>query len=120
MPPGVNGVRPNFDPTVPAVALASAALMLIAAVLAEDTLYRGYAFHQLSARIGRPAAIALTSLAHALTAPGQGWPLVVFAFLLGITLAAIRLSTGSLGPVMSVHAAAALAPKMGALIVATS
>ena len=114
--PAIQSVRPTFDPAMPTMAFAPAALMLVFAVLAEDTLYRGYAFHQLSRRLGRPLAVALTSLAYALIAPGQGWPLVIFAFLLGITLCLVRLLTGSLAPVVLVHAATALTPKGMALI----
>jgi membrane protease YdiL (CAAX protease family) len=118
--PAIQRVRPMFDPAVPQIAFAPAALMLIAAVVAEDTLYRGYALRQLSSRIGRPGAVVLTSVAYALLAPGQGWPLVLFAFILGIGLCAIRLATVSIVPVMFVHAATALAPKVEALLAKAS
>jgi membrane protease YdiL (CAAX protease family) len=118
--PAIQTVRPSFDPAVPAIAFAPAVVMLVAAVIAEDTLYRGYALQKLCDRLGRPAAIALTSLAYALLAPGQGLALVVFAFVLGVTLCAIRLAAKSIGPVMFVHVATALAPKIEALVAGVS
>lgn len=107
--------QPGFDPALRTLALLPAAVMLLASVVAEDTLYRGYALEVLRARWGSLAAIAVTSFAYALLAPGFEFPLKLWALGLGVVLGLLRLAWPSLWPVAVVHAALALGPKLLAL-----
>lgn len=105
-------LAPTFDPAVRAQALGPLLVMLGVAVVAEDTLYRGYALEALSARHGRVLAAVLTSAAYALLLPQPGWVLKAWALGLGVALAALRLASKTLWPVVVAHAAVALGPRV--------
>lgn len=112
--PLVQRAQPSFDPQQAAIPLPALALMLGAGVIAEDTLYRGYAFEVLRARRGLPFTVVVTSLAYALLAPGPEWPLKLWAFGFGVVLVTLRAWRGSLWPVVIVHATAALVARVWA------
>lgn len=108
--PWLIGLRPSFDPTLASTPLPLVLLMLPVAMVAEDTLYRGYAFVRLRERHGVVVAGAVTTVGYALLAPGQGWPLTVFTLGLGVVLFAVRLWRGGLVPVLLVHLVAGVGP----------
>lgn len=101
---------PSFDPSLPAVGLVPAAAMLLVAIAAEETLYRGYGWRVLRERHGAVVALLVTSVAYALLTPGPGVALKVWALGFGVLLAVVRAWRGSLWPGAIVHAAASLAP----------
>ena len=88
------------------------AWLLSVAVVAEDTLYRGYAFVALRARHGPVLAVVVTSVFYALLAPGPDLALKAWALLFGLLLAGLRLWRGNLWPVVLAHAVVSLAPKV--------
>lgn len=105
-------VRPGFDPTISALGFAAAGVTLTISVIGEDTLYRGYALHVLSTRYGRVWAVLITSLFYCILAPGQGWPLNLYALYLGVALCLVRFWTGSLVAVVVAHLLVGLGPKV--------
>lgn len=114
--PAVHRAQPSFDPALARVAFAPALLMMSAGVVAEDTLYRGYALDTLRAKWGPVPALAVTSFAYALLAPGAELPLKAWAFGFGLVLGGLKLWRGSLWPVALVHLAVVLGPKLLATI----
>jgi membrane protease YdiL (CAAX protease family) len=110
--PLVHGADPTFDAELSTLSLTGAMAMLGAGVLFEETTFRGYALLTLKERIGVPGAVLVTSLAYGLLAPGPTWPPKLWAVGFGVLAAAIRLWRGSLWPVVLIHLAAALAPKL--------
>lgn len=113
--PWLHQLRPAFDPSLAAVPLPLVLLMLPVASVAEDTLYRGYGFTVLRARHGVAVAVLATSLTYAVLAPSGGLPLNLWAACFGVLLAGLRLWRGNLWPVVLVHAAVGVAPKLLAL-----
>jgi membrane protease YdiL (CAAX protease family) len=110
--PLLHQLRPAFDPSLAAVPLPLVLLMLPVAAVAEDTLYRGYGFEVLRARHGVAVAVGATSLTYAVLAPQGGLPLNAWAAAFGLLLAGLKLWRGNLWPVLMVHAAVAVAPKV--------
>jgi membrane protease YdiL (CAAX protease family) len=110
--PLVQRFQPSFDPTVPTVTLAGAALMLAIAVVAEDSIYRGYAFQALWRRYGAPIAFAVTTFFYVLVTPGEGFALRIWTLYFGLILCALRLWRGNLWPVVIVHFLVGLSPKL--------
>jgi membrane protease YdiL (CAAX protease family) len=113
--PLVQRADPSFDATAGTVPLAGALLMFGVAVVAEETIYRGYALLTLKARLGPVGAVVATSVAYALLAPGATWPPKAWALGFGAFAAALRLWRGSLWLPAAVHLAASLTPKLIAL-----
>jgi len=103
---------PSFDPQLRAISLPAAIVTFIVSVVAEETIYRGYALEVLRTRRSVPVVIALTSVGYALLAPGTNLAPKAWALLFGIFLAALRLWRGSLWPGALIHLAASLAPKI--------
>lgn len=98
-------------------ALASAFVVVLVAVFAEEVLFRGLLWRALAPR-GPVAAMILTSVLAGVLALGRAatdgpWPeavrLTALAFCGGFTYAALRWRTASLLPVIAVHAAFAFA-----------
>ncbi len=110
--PMIQALRPGFDPTLGAMRLPAALTMIAIAVAAEDTLYRGFALTVLRRRHGTVLAVLVTSACNALIAPGQGWPLVLWAFLFGVLLCGVRLWRNNLWPVVIVHGLVGLGPRL--------
>lgn len=110
--PLVTAADPSFDATAARLPLWGAVLLFGSGVLAEETVYRGYALPALKERVGTMPAVLVTSLAYALLAPGPTWPPKVWAFGFGLLAAALRVWRGSLWPVALVHLSASLAPKL--------
>lgn len=102
----------SFDPIARAVPLLPALALLTVAVVAEDTLYRGYALPVLRARYGVTRAVLFTSIAYALLTPGPEWGLKAWAFGFGALLAGLRLWRGSLVPVVAAHLFVSVAPRL--------
>ena len=109
--PLIQRFQPGFDPSLGDVPLIMAALMMGVAIVAEDTLYRGYALVQLQARHGVGAAVGICSLFYALLTPGPELALKVWALGFGLVLSALRLWTGSLWPVVLAHLIVSLGPR---------
>lgn len=110
--PLVQAAQPSFDPTLPKVSLGAAAVTLLVAAVAEDTLYRGYALSVLRERHGAVAAVAVTSIFYALVTPAQGLALVLWAYYFGVVLCGLRLWRKNLWPVTIAHGLVALGPKL--------
>lgn len=110
--PLIQTSRPTFDPTLPNVSLPAAMALMTVAVVAEDTLYRGYAWTVLQRRHGTLFAVGVTSLFYAAVAPGAGLPLMLWALCFGVVLCGIRLWRKRLWPVVIVHWLVALGPKL--------
>ncbi|MBL8922001.1 MAG: CPBP family intramembrane metalloprotease [Myxococcaceae bacterium] len=113
--PLVQRADPSFDATAGTVSLVGAVLMFSAAVVAEETVYRGYALTLLKARLGVAGAVVATSLAYALLAPGATWPPKAWALGFGLLASALRLWRGTLWVPAVVHLGASLTPKLLAL-----
>lgn len=105
-------VHPSFDPIARAVPLLPAVAMLTVAVIAEDTLYRGYALRVLRARYGVTLAVLFTSIAYALLTPGPELGVKVWALGFGALLAGLRLWRGSLAAVVTAHLLVSLGPRL--------
>jgi membrane protease YdiL (CAAX protease family) len=114
--PWIVRAQPSFDPTLPNVSAPAVVALIAVAVVAEDTLYRGYAFTVLRRRHGALVAALVTTVFYALITPGQGFALVAWALGFGLVLAAIRLWRESLWPVVIPHALVGIAPKLLALV----
>ena len=110
--PKLMELRPEFDPSLSAVPLPGVLVMLGVAVIAEDTLYRGYALTVLKERYGDLGAVCATSFFYALVAPGQGWPLMLWAFYFGAVLCGVRLWRKNLWPVVIIHWFVGVGPKL--------
>ncbi|MBE2253571.1 MAG: CPBP family intramembrane metalloprotease [Myxococcus sp.] len=110
--PLVQAAQPTFDPTLRSVALPAMVVSLGVAAVAEDTLYRGYAFTVLAERSGVAAAVVVTSLFYALLTPGSGWALVSWAASFGVALGGLRWWRGGLWPVTVAHWVVALSPRL--------
>ncbi|MEW5738017.1 MAG: CPBP family glutamic-type intramembrane protease [Myxococcota bacterium] len=108
-------VQPAFDPSLRSQALGPLVMMLSAAIVAEDTLLRGYALRALTQRHGVTAAVCVTSVAGALVMPQPGWWLKLWALGLGLVLSLLRLASRSLWPVLVTHAALAVGPRLSGL-----
>ncbi|MFZ9889338.1 MAG: CPBP family intramembrane glutamic endopeptidase, partial [Myxococcota bacterium] len=104
--------QPGFDPTGGQVPMALLVTMMAVACFAEDLLYRGYAFVALQRRHGVAVAALVTSLGYALLTPGPELPLKIWAFGFGIVLAGLRQRTESLWPVVGLHYATSLLPRL--------
>lgn len=104
--------QPGFDPTAAEVPLALLMITLAVACLAEDLLYRGYAFVVFRERHGVIVATIATSLGYAALTPGPELPLKIWAFGFGIVLALLRHRSGSLWPVIFVHYATSILPRL--------
>lgn len=105
---------PSFEPSLPAVGLIGAVAMLLVAIAAEETLYRGYAWCVLRERHGTVVAVLVTSAAYALLTPGPGVGLKLWALSFGVVLALVRAWRGTLWSGAIVHGAASLAPLIAA------
>ena len=114
--PALMELRPDFDPTLSVVPFGSLFIMLGVAVVAEDTLYRGYALVTLEKKHGTAGAICATSFFYALVAPGEGWPLMAWAFGFGALLCLVRLWRGNLWPVVMIHRFVAMGTRLGRFI----
>lgn len=110
--PLVHAADPTFDAELSSLSMTGAVVMMSAAVLFEETTFRGYALVTLKERLGTPGAVLVTSLAYGLLAPGPTWPPKLWAMGFGLLAAALRLWRGSLWPVAVMHLAAALTPKL--------
>ncbi len=110
--PLIEAVKPGFDPTLSAIDAPTLMAMMAVSIVAEDTLYRGYALVHLERRYGTLAAVGLTSFSYALLAPGQGLWLIGWAACFGTALCGLRLWRGNLWPVVIVHWLVALAPRL--------
>lgn len=110
--PLVHAADPTFDADLSSLSVLEAVVMMSAAVLFEETTFRGYALVTLKERLGVPGAVLVTSLAYGLLAPGPTWPPKLWAVGFGLLAAALRLWRGSLWPVALIHLAAALTPKL--------
>lgn len=110
--PLVHAADPTFDAELSSLSGTGAVVMMSAAVLFEETTFRGYALVTLKVRLGTPGAVLVTSLAYGLLAPGPTWPPKLWAVGFGLLAAALRLWRGSLWPVALIHLAAALTPKL--------
>jgi membrane protease YdiL (CAAX protease family) len=108
--PLVMRFQPSFEPTVPRLGLLEVTALGVGAIVAEDTLYRGYALRALRERHGVGVAVAVTTLFYAVLSP-PGIALKLWAFGFGLLLVALRLWRGSLWPVALVHLLVAIAPK---------
>lgn len=104
--------QPEFDPTAAGVPLALLASLMAVACVAEDLLYRGYAFVVLRERHGVVVATLATSLGYAALTPGPDLPLKVWALGFGVLLAWVRHRGGSLWPVFVLHYATSLLPRL--------
>jgi membrane protease YdiL (CAAX protease family) len=102
--------QPSFDPSLDGVPWLPARLMLVVAVFAEDTLYRGYAWDRFRGRFGVFPAILVTSFAYALLAPGPELPIKLWAFAFGLFLSLVRLWRNNLWPVAIVHLLVSVPP----------
>jgi hypothetical protein len=83
------------------------ALLALTAGVCEEVLYRGFGLAALrwaAPGLGHPALIAITAAAFGLAHLYQGPPGVVMTGLVGAYLARIAIATGSLVPVMVLHA----------------
>src|SRR5947208_2189146 len=83
------------------------ALLALTAGVCEEVLYRGFGLAALrwaAPGLGHPALIAITAAAFGLAHLYQGPPGVVMTGLVGAYLAWIAIATGSLVPVMVLHA----------------
>jgi membrane protease YdiL (CAAX protease family) len=86
------------------------AVGVVAVAVAEEALLRGSLFTALEQRAGTVAAIAATSLAFALLhVPLYGWTVVPLDLAVGVWLAALRASTGSVVAPALAHSLADLA-----------
>lgn len=110
--PLVQRWQPTFDPTVPNVPLPAVVATLAVAVVAEDTLYRGYGLELLRGRHGTAVAVLVTSAFYALVAPGGGLPLIVWAFGFGIALGSLRVWRRNLWPVCIAHVLVSVGPRL--------
>lgn len=110
--PLVQRFQPGFDPTASTSSLPLIAALLTVAIVAEDTLYRGYALERLRARFGPAAAVVVTSVCYALMTPGPDVALKVWAVGFGVVLAALRLLSGNLWPVVIAHGIVSLGPAL--------
>jgi hypothetical protein len=81
--------------------VAIAVLAIVVAPLVEETLFRGFLFPLLRARLGRAGGIALTSLLFALLHPPVDWLAIL---VLGAALALAYEITGSLAAPIAAHA----------------
>ncbi len=109
--PLVHAADPTFDAELSSLSMTGAVAMMSAAVLFEETTFRGYALVMLKERLGTPGAVLVTSLAYGLLAPGPTWPPKLWAVGFGLLAAGLRLWRGSLWPVALIHLAAALTPR---------
>ena len=110
--PWVMAALPNFDPTLANQPLGQVVLALTVAVIAEDTLFRGYAFEVLRLRHGIPLAIAATSLGYAPLAGIQGWALVVWATCFSLLLCLVKVWRQNLWPVCIIHLMVSFLPRV--------
>jgi membrane protease YdiL (CAAX protease family) len=110
--PLLQSAQPSFDPTLGSLSLPAATGLLLTAVVAEDTLYRGYALHVLKGRHGTVAALAITTACYALLAPGPGFALRLWSIYFGAVLGALRLWRRNLWPVAITHGLVALGPRL--------
>lgn len=109
--PWVRFFLPAFDPALAAQPLPTMLAVLLVSIVAEDTLFRGYAFERLRTRFGTAMAVLASTLAYAPLAGIQGLALVVWAFGFGAVLCFLRAWTGTLWPVVLAHGIVALAPR---------
>jgi sodium transport system permease protein len=95
-------VPEHWEPSHAGAYAANFAVVVLAAPVVEETLYRGLGISALVPRIGQEAAVGVTALAWGL-AHGlvEGLPILV-AF--GLILGTVRLRTGSVLPGMLTHA----------------
>jgi membrane protease YdiL (CAAX protease family) len=110
--PRVQAAQPEFDPTLPGVSLPAAALTLVVAVVAEDTVFRGYGLRVLRERHGVVVAVAVTTVFYSLVTPGPGYALRLWTLYFGLVLCALRLWRQNLWPVAIAHALVSLTPKL--------
>lgn len=110
--PSLREAQPSFDPRLTGVSLPVVVVMLGLGMVAEDTLYRGYAWKVLSERHGPASALLVTTLFYVLLAPGTEWPLKVWTLGFGAILGAVRWWRGNVWPVVIVHAVTSLGPKL--------
>lgn len=104
-------VAPEFDPALLGVPLPLALVTFTIAVVAEDTLYRGYALRQLRRRYNTVAAIVITSAFYAMLTPPFHWQVTAWAFALGTVFCAVRFWRDSLWPVVIAHWIVVLGPR---------
>lgn len=110
--PWVMAALPNFDPTLAGQPLGAVVLALTVAVVAEDTLFRGYTFEVLRVRYGILLATVVSTLGYAPLAGIQGWPLVVWATGFGVVLCGVKVWRRSLWPVSIIHVMVSLMPRL--------
>jgi membrane protease YdiL (CAAX protease family) len=108
----VQAFQPSFDPAARSVPLLWLVPMLLVAIVAEETLYRGYALQRLQARHGPALALVVTSVGYALLTPGLDVALKLWALGFGALLAGLRLWRDSLWPVAIAHAIVSLGPRL--------
>ncbi len=90
----------------PAFVTWSAAALLVPAALAEELLFRGYAFSACLQGVGRAGAVAMTSVAFGLAHlfnPGPTAVSIAGVMCAGAFLAVVRLTTGSLVAASAAH-----------------
>lgn len=110
--PLVQASQPGFDPTLAPVSLPAAAVTMVVAATAEDTLYRGYAFTVLKDRHGLLPSVLVTTVLYALLTPARGLALVLWAAYFGAVLCGLRWWRKGLWPVVLAHCVVALGPKV--------
>jgi membrane protease YdiL (CAAX protease family) len=110
--PRLAELDPSFDPQLSAISLPAAIVTFAVSVIAEETIYRGYALEVFRTRRSVPVVIAVTSVGYAVLAPGTNLAPKAWALLFGVLLAALRLWRGSLWPGALIHLAASLTPKL--------
>lgn len=101
LPPGLGRPAAPFVPWV--------AVTIVVAV-AQEGLLRGVLLDRLRAAAGLAAAVAITTLAFALIhVPLYGWHVVPLDLAVGLALAGLRVSTGTVAAPAAAHAVADLA-----------
>lgn len=108
--PWLARVQPSFDPGVLSMGMAAVVMTLGTSIIAEETLYRGYAWEVLRMRHGAVAAVCATSGGYVLLAPGTEWPLKAWSLGFGIVLAALRAWRGTIWPGLFMHVSVSLVP----------
>lgn len=110
--PLLQAAQPSFDPLARALSLPAVSLLLGTAIIAEESLYRGYAFIVLRRRYGAIIAWVGPAILYPLLTPGPELPLKLWALGFGFVLGRLRLGTRSLVPVMLAHALVSLGPRL--------
>lgn len=110
--PLVQQAQPGFDPALGILGLAPAMVMMGVAIVAEDTLFRGYAFEVLRARHGVGAAVLVTTAFYVPLAGAGGWPLMVWAGYFGIVLCGVKIIRGNLWTVAIAHWLVTMGPRL--------